>query len=162
MTRCRGSLRRVWVELLSCAFLLLASGCAAAPPAPPPIAPGQARIWFYRLWDPSDSLNFANINVNGVYFASVVPGGVFYRDIPPGVYYIAPQNKYRDVNQNTTIAVVPGQQVYIKILDLSSWANAVSGAQFFVRRDSWYAWLIPPQAAQAEIANPWLVPRPLG
>jgi hypothetical protein len=155
-------LPRIWVKPLSGLLLLLAGCAAAASPAPPPIPPGQARIWFYRLWDPSDSLNFANINVNGVYFVSVIPGGVLYRDIPPGIYYIAPQNKYLDFNQNTNIALVPGQQVYIKILNLSSWANAVSGAQFYVRRDAWYAWLIPPQAAQAEIANPWLVPRPWG
>jgi hypothetical protein len=161
----RVSLWRIWVELLTCLILLLATGCAAAPPAPPsPIPPGQARIWFYRTWLPSESLNLANIDVNGVYFGSVAPGGVFYRDVPPGIYHIAPQqfDGPPAAEPNTNVAVVPGQQVYIKILDLSSWANAVSGGQFFVKRDSWYAWLIPPQAAQAEIANPWLVPRPLG
>jgi Protein of unknown function (DUF2846) len=156
-------LRRIYREVLSCLFLVLATGCAAAPPAPPsPIPPGQARIWFYRTWAPSESLNLANIDVNGVYFGSIAPGAVFYRDVTPGIYHIAPQNKYLDFNQNTNVAVVPGQQVYIKVLDLSSWANAVSGGQFYVRRDSWYAWLIPPQAAQAEIANPWLVPRGSG
>lgn len=162
MTPGCASLRRNWVKPLTCLILLLATSCAIAPAPPPPIPPGQARIWFYRLWSPSESLNLANIDVNGVYFGSVAPGGVFYRDAPPGTYHIAPQNKYLDFNQNTNVAVVPGQQIYIKILDLSSWANAVSGGQFYVKRDSWYAWLIPPQAAQAEIANPWLVPRPLG
>jgi hypothetical protein len=58
------------------ADLLLATACAT-PPAPQvatPLPPGQARIWFYRLWDPSESLNAANIDVNGVYFGSVEPG----------------------------------------------------------------------------------------
>jgi hypothetical protein len=58
------------------------------------------------------------------------------------------------------VAVVPGQQVFIAVLDLGSWANAVSGAQWYVRRDAWYARLVTPQYALAEIANPALVPRP--
>jgi hypothetical protein len=95
-----------------------------------------------------------------VYFGSVEPGGAFYRDLAPGVYQIAPQNKYLDYNQNTNVAVVPGQQIFIAVLDLGSWANAVSGAQWYVRRDAWYARLVPPQYALAEIANPALVPRP--
>jgi Protein of unknown function (DUF2846) len=142
-------------------LMLSAAACATAPApqvaAPPP---GQARIWFYRLWNPSESLNAANIDVNGVYFGSVEPGGAFYRDVAPGVYQIAPQNKYLDYNQNTNVAVVSGQQVFIAVLDLSSWATAVSGAQWSVHRDAWYARLVPPQYALAEIANPALVPRP--
>ena len=129
--------------------MLLATACAT-PPAPQvatPPPPGQARIWFYRLWDPSESLNAANIDVNGVYFGSVELGSAFYRDVVPGVYQIAPQNKYLDYNQNTNVAVGPGQQVFIAVLDLSSWANAVSGAQRSVHRDSWYARLVPPQYA---------------
>ena len=140
--------------------MLSATACATAPRVATPPSPGQARIWFYRLWDPSESLNAANIDVNGVYFGSVEPGSAFYRDVAPGVYQIAPQNKYLDYNQNTNVAVVPGQQVFIAVLDLSSWANAVSGAQRSVHRDSWYARLVPPQYGLAEITSPALVPRP--
>jgi hypothetical protein len=58
------------------------------------------------------------------------------------------------------VAVVSGEQVFIAVLDLSSWATAVSGGQFNIRRDAWYARLVPPQYAVAQIANPALVPRP--
>jgi hypothetical protein len=51
------------------------------------------------------------------------------------------ENKADD-NQNTNVAVVPGQQVFTAVLDLSSWANAVSGSQWYVRRDAWYARLV--------------------
>ena len=142
-------------------LMLLATACAT-PPAPQVAAspPGQARIWFYRLWAPSESLNAANIDVNGQYVGSVEPGGAFYRDVAPGVYQIVPQNKYLDYNQNTNVAVFSGQQVFIAVLDLSSWPNAVRGAQRSVHRDSWYARLVPPQYALAEITSPALVPRP--
>ena len=160
------NMARLTVSLLGHAagllLMLLATACAA-PPAPQvatPLLPGQARIWFYRLWDPSESLNAANIDVNGVYVGSVEPGSAFYRDVASGVYQIAPQNKYLDYNQNTNVAVGAGQQIFIAVLDLASWANAVSGAQRSVHRDSWYARLVPPQYALAEITSPALVPRP--
>jgi hypothetical protein len=142
-------------------LMLTAAGCAT-PPAPQVAAPppGQTRIWFYRLWDPSESRSVANIDMNGVYVGAVEPGGAFYRDVAPGIYHIILQNQYLDYNQNTNVAVVPGQQVFISVLDLTSWANAVSGSQWYVHRDAWYARLVPPQYAQAQIVNPALVPRP--
>jgi hypothetical protein len=152
---------RDWANAAGLALMLSAAACATSPApqvaAPPP---GQGRVWFYRLWDPSESLNVANIDMNGAYVGSVEPGGAFYRDLSPGTYRIAPQNRYFDYNQNTDVAVVPGQQVFVSVLDLTSWANAVSGAQWYVRRDVWYARLVPPQYAVAQIANPALVPRP--
>jgi hypothetical protein len=151
---------RDWVNAAGLLLMLSAAACVTRPAtqvaAPPP---GQARIWFYRLWDPSESLNVASIDVNGVYVGSVEAGGAFYRDINPGVYHIVPQNRYLDYNQDTNVAVVPGQQVFIAVLDLTSWANAVSGSQWYVRRDAWYARLVPPQYALAQIASPALVPR---
>jgi hypothetical protein len=152
---------RDWLNA-ACLMLMLSVNACAVSPAPqitPPPA-GQARIWFYRLWDPSESLNVANIDMNGVYVGSVEPGGAFYRDVSPGVYHIVPQNQYLDYGQNTSVAVVSGQQVFISVLDLSSWANAVSGGQFHIHRDAWYARLVPPQYALAQIANPALVTRP--
>ena len=81
---------RKWL-LWASALLLIATGCAArAPVTETPIPAGQARIWFYRNWQPSESLNLANIDVNGSYFGSVANGSAFYRDVPAGHYHIAP------------------------------------------------------------------------
>jgi hypothetical protein len=143
---------RGWL-LCAGALLMMATGCAPRPPVVEvPIPTGQARIWFYRNWLPSESLNLANIEVNGVYFGAVENGGVFYRDIPPGTYHIVAESWAHDPSQDTNVAVVPGQQVYIKIIDLTSWATSVSVSKNF-QRDAFWAWLIPPQVAQAEIAR---------
>jgi hypothetical protein len=152
---------RGWVKAVGLLLMLSAAACAI-PPVPQVAAPptGQARIWFYRLWDPSERLNVANIDMNGVYVGSVEPGGAFYRDVTAGVYQIVPQNRYLDYNQDTNVAVVSGEQVFIAVLDLGSWANAVSGGQWYVHRDAWYARLVPPHYALAQIVNPALVPRP--
>jgi len=135
------------------ALLLIVTGCAARPQvAELPIPAGQARIWFYRNWLPSESLNLANVEVNGVYFGSVANGGAFYRDVPPGSYHIAALSWAHDPSQDTNLAVVPGQQAYIKIVDLTSWAVSVSASRNF-QRDAFWAWLIQPETAQAEIAS---------
>ena len=138
---------------LSCAsgLLLLAAGCTdVRPTAPaPPVPPGQARIWFYRALEPSESLNIANIDVNGGYFGSVANGSAFYRDVTPGHYYIAPVSYNRDFNQNKDVDLAAGQQLYVKILSLKNW----DGACRHCARDTFYAWLIPPDVAQTEIAR---------
>jgi len=62
---------RRWIKAAGCLLLLLAAGCTAPlatarlPAAAPPLPPGQARIWLYRDWLPSESLNLANVEVNG-------------------------------------------------------------------------------------------------
>jgi hypothetical protein len=38
-----------------------------------PIPPGEARIWFYRVYDPSLSRNLANVDLNGARVAGVSP-----------------------------------------------------------------------------------------
>jgi hypothetical protein len=88
------------------------AGRCAAPPA------GQARIWFYRDWEPSESLNLSNIDVNGVYIGSVENGSTFYRDVPAGQYHLAPQSYGHDFNQDKDIELGADQQVYVKIVSL--------------------------------------------
>lgn len=145
--------RSQWWGSSSACLLLIVAGCAAPQPTvQTPVPAGQAQIWFYRDWQPSESLNLANIDVNGSYFGSVANGSAFYRDVAPGIYHIAPASWARDFNQDTSVALAPGQQAYIKILSLTSWANSVSVSRDF-QRNSFYAWLIPPQVAQAEIAR---------
>src|SRR5262249_15875548 len=102
-----GALRRLlWAN----AVLLTLMASATPPPFPPvPIPPGQGRLRVYRTWLPSESLNLANIDANGVYFGSVENGGAFYRDVPPGTYHIVPEswahNPSTTPSQDTNVAV---------------------------------------------------------
>jgi hypothetical protein len=139
------------------AGLLVLAGCAApqqmASAPAGPIPPGQARIWFYRVFDPSLSQNMANIDLNGVRFATVLPHGPgFYRDVAPGHYHIAPETFGVDTNQARDVDLAAGQEIFAKVLDDPTW---ISGGDFNeLRRDTFYVWLMPAQLARAEMAMP--------
>ncbi len=148
---------RRWLPWAS-GLLLIVAGCADAggsaqvAAAAPPLPAGEARVWFYRPLEPYESLNLALIDMNGSYVGAVANGSAFYRDVPPGYYRIAPESWGRDINQDTNVYLAPGQQLYVKIVSLKSWAVGVSGSRTF-QRDTFYAWLIPPQVAQVEMAR---------
>ena len=151
----KNGIPRRWLRWAS-GLLLIAAGCVASPETVPvaasPIPSGQARVWFYRAWEPSESLNLALIDMNGSYVGTVANGSAFYRDVPPGQYRIAPESWARDFNQDRNVDLAPGQQLYVKIVSLVSWATGASGPRSF-ERDAFYAWVIPPEVAQVEIAR---------
>jgi hypothetical protein len=68
---------RCWPQRMAgCAVVVVLAGCAgalAAPVVASPVAAGAARIWFYRDYEPSVSLNVANVALNGASAGSVQP-----------------------------------------------------------------------------------------
>jgi len=136
------------------AGLLLVAACAAprqmAAVTAGPIPPGAARIWFYRVYDPSLSRNIANVDLNGQRAVSVLPGdGPAYRDVPAGAYHIAPESFGVDTNQTRDVMLAAGQEIYVKILDDPTLIS--SGDRTEYRRDTFYAWVMPPAIARAEM-----------
>ena len=143
---------------LAAAFLLVMTANAHSEPAPtgptqiPPIAAGHARIWIYRGYLPSESLNMATVRINGAVTGyALAEGGSFYRDVPPGRYLVTVDSFGRDTNQSADLALSPGQEAYIKIETLSSWSS-YGGERTSIQRDTFYARPISPQLAQHEMA----------
>ena len=135
--------------------LLAASGCAAPPPAtlvsaPPAVSAPAARIWFYRDYEPSISLNNADVALNGQR-AALVPfdGNAVYRDVAPGRYHITVQSDGTDVNQDKYLDLRPGQEAFVKILASSSWESGADTQAY--KRDTFYVSLVPPQVARVEL-----------
>ena len=136
--------------------LVTLAGCARNPivgsVSVPPIPEREARLWFYRLYDPSETLNMTEISMNGAYAGYAQLGGAFYRNVPPGVYHIEVESYGRDVDQSTNVALAAGQEAYVRVESLRSWATNY-GIGTTIGRDTFYARLILPQTARVEIAQ---------
>ena len=123
MTRDSAPRPRRWL-LWASGLMLIAAGCADPPAMPQvPAAAPPVLAGQARIW--------------------------FYRDVPAGHYHIAPVSYNRDFNQDRDVDLVFGQQLYVKILSSQSWDGACRDCV----RDTFYAWLIPAQVAQGEIAR---------
>ncbi|HEV2300203.1 MAG TPA: hypothetical protein VGR91_01415 [Stellaceae bacterium] len=136
--------------------LVLGSAAPAATKAAalPPIPAGMARIWIYRDHDPNLSLARPYVRLNGAVAGISEPGGAFYRDVPPGEYYVTVDSIGQDVDQWARVAVVPGQQVYLKVDNLPYWdcgGGGRNGGGWC--RDTFYTRLQLPQVGAAEVAR---------
>jgi hypothetical protein len=148
-------------------FLLLAVVACAQPPltasvAIPPIPAGAARVWFYRPIDVYDSLNTPYIRMNDAIVGISEPGGASYRDVPAGQYHIAVDSYLDSPQQDQNVSLVPGQEMFIKVVSLRDWAQGGGGGGGGdmggggggeYSRDTFYAWQIPPEVARAEVAR---------
>jgi hypothetical protein len=147
--------RRFFLAGGALALLAPAIGCAFAPKteaaAIPPIPPGEARVWFYRDFLPSETLNMTAVTMNGATVGYAQLGGAFYRDVPPGGYHIAANSYGTDMSQTTDLALAPGQEAYIKIESLRSWASY--GERNPIGRDTFYARQVPVEIARAGVAH---------
>jgi Protein of unknown function (DUF2846) len=140
--------------LMACFLLVVATGCAqpsATTAAIPPVPPGQARVWFYREFIPSESLNMTAVSMNNAYVGYSRLGSAFYRDVPPGQYHIAVASWGVDINQSTNVDLAAGQEAFVRIESLRSWSS--TGERNEIERDTFYARLIPPQIARADLAQ---------
>src|SRR6516162_8659580 len=116
-------------------FLLALASCLG-PTAPyypqvaatiPPVPAGQGRIYFYREYEPYESLSRPYLYLNRGIVGISIPGGVFYRDVPPDTYEVSVYSPGVYPNQFKTIVVKPGDVFYAKIESLRSWFSGRSG-----------------------------------
>lgn len=100
-------------------LLLLLAGCATpAPAAFAPLAPGMARIVFYRVAAPYDPTLVLTISLNNAKTGTLPLGDAFYRDVAPGPYTITftPTRPYPD--QFTTVTPGAGNVFYVRLAAL--------------------------------------------
>jgi hypothetical protein len=144
---------RVFQGVLS----LVIAGCAqpalTSAVVVPSIPSGEARIWIYRDYQPSESLNMAAVTINGAGAGyAQAGGGAFYRDVPPGHYHVAVASYGTDFGQSSNIDLAAGEEAYVEIQSLSAWETNGDDVGGF-KRDTFYARLVPAQLARAKIAH---------
>lgn len=142
-----GRLRRAAV-----AVVLLVAGCApaAAPPATvAPIPAGEARIWFYRVFFPGDTIDTPAIALNGQTVGRAIPGQRFYRDVPPGFYHVTVETVGRDTGQAQNVSLAPGQNQVFAIQSSPNWVRF--GGRF--QHGTYYVRTVPDRIAAQQLAG---------
>jgi hypothetical protein len=145
-------------------LLLTMAACSQLPTTAsvtiPPIPAGEARVWFYRPIDAYDSLNTPYIRMNDAIVAISQPQGASYRDVPAGQYHITVDSYGKDFNQDKDVALVAGQELYVKIVSLREWITGGAGGGGeggggggSYNKDTFYVWLMPPEVARADVAR---------
>jgi hypothetical protein len=117
-----------------------------------PVALGQARIYFYRDWEPYESLSRPLIYLNDAAVAISEPGGISFRDLAPGEYHISVDSQGTYPHQFKELVLRDGDIRYVKIQSLASWYTNV-GRDRLGRRDTFVVELIPERQAQPEIGQ---------
>ena len=115
------------------------------------IPPGEARLWFYRVYLPSETLNMTKVTMNGVYAGYAQLGGAFYRDVRPGHYVVTVETTGVDFNQVAHLDLAPGRESFVKIVSNPQWFSGGSRTEY--ERPTFYAWRIPNEIAQADVAR---------
>lgn len=136
-------------------FLSIATSCTQLPTTGsvvlPPIPSGVARLWFYRDYEPHETLARPYVRLNEQVFGISEPGGAFYRDVAPAHYSVTVDSAGRDVNQFADVDLAAGQEAYAKILSLRSWL--AEDCLPWGGCDTFYVRLMPADAARAAIAT---------
>jgi hypothetical protein len=139
--------RRVRGAVAVALMVLVTGACVAQPLAPapgvPPLAPGQARVWFYRVFFPEDSGGMPPVAINGSTVGYARAGFSFYRDVAAGSYNVTVQSAGLDVDQSKYITLAPGAEAYLAIQSDPTWASPRPGT----RVATYYVDIEPPNIA---------------
>jgi hypothetical protein len=128
------------------------SSVGVAPPAA-----GLARVYFYRDWEPYESLSRPLIYLNDAPTQVSVPGGISFRDVPPGPYHISVDSQGVYPHQFKELVLRAGDVRYVKVESLATW-NTGRGPGHIGYRDTFVVELIPERQAQDEIVDKRYMP----
>jgi hypothetical protein len=146
---------RRWSIPAQGAVLFIAAGCVQPAVTSaviiPPLPQGEARVWYYRAYEPYAGKGFPAIAANGEYVGAAELGGAFYRDVRPGHYVVTVETTGVDVNQVAHLDLAPGQTAYVKVVSNPEWMSGGDRTEW--ERPTFYAWRIPNEIAQTDVAQ---------
>ena len=120
----------------------------------PPIAPGTARVWFFRGWDSPSGQGFVfgaapTIYANGAPVGEIPTGSDFFRDFPPGTYSFTVEPIGLSTAQAATVQLAAGTQTYLQAQWVASWQFGYPEADFSFAPNTFAVFTASPQVAQA-------------
>jgi hypothetical protein len=145
-------------------FVALAGAALSACTAPttvalsqaqiPAIAPGTARVWFFRGWDSPSGQGFVygaapTIYANGAPVGEMPTGSNFFRDFPPGAYSFTVEPIGLPTPQAASIQLTAGTQSYLQVQWAASWQFGYPEVDFSFAPNTFAVLTASPQVAQA-------------
>ncbi len=118
-----------------------------------PVRADLARVYFYRAFEPYESLARPLIYLDGRSLAVSEPGGVLFRDEEPGAYEISVFSSGIYPNQFKKILLRQGDTLYVRIESLRNWYRG-----FNWEKDTFVVSLVSESEAEAEMASLRYVP----
>src|SRR5262249_46224149 len=120
------------VALCDCTPAAIATTAEAQIPA---IAPGTARVWFFRGWDAPSGQGFVYgatpiIFANGKPVGNIPTGTDFFHDFPPGSYNFTVEAYGLPTPQAVTVQLAAGTQSYLQVQWVASWEFGYPEADF--------------------------------
>lgn len=135
--------------------LLLLCACAGQPRGPafasvalPPVPADTARIFFYRFYEPYESLALSPIYLNRREAAVSVPGEVSMLDVAPADYELYVYSRNDFPNSLKHVALRSGDALYVRVDVVKNWAG-----DCFAEWPTFIARLVPAEQARAEMAG---------
>lgn len=113
-----------------------------------------ARVYFYREFEPYESLARPWIYLDGRPFVVSEPGGVSVRDVLPGRHDITVSSPGLYPDQFKRVHLRPGDTLYVRIDSLRSWYRG-----FNWERDTFVVSLVDQRRAGMEIPRMRYVPQ---
>jgi hypothetical protein len=120
----------------------------------PAIAPGSARVWFFRGWDTPSGQGFVYgaapvIYANSAPVGDIPTGSSFFRDFPPGTYSFTVEPIGLPTAQAATVQLAAGTQTYLQAQWVASWQFGYPEADFSFAPNTFAVLTASPQVAQA-------------
>ena len=139
-------------------LLLLLAGCSQLLPTSsvmiPPVPAGESRIWLYRNEGTYESHETPYFRLNGLPVGISEPNAALYRDVPPGHYTVSVDSYGVPYpNQFANFDISAAQEIFVKVVSMRERVGGGGGDGGFGFRTIFYTWLIPTDAAGAEISS---------
>ena len=120
----------------------------------PAIAPGAARVWFFRGWDSPSGQGFVygaapTIYANGAAVGEMPTGTAFFRDFPPGTYSFTVEPIGLPTPQAANVQLAAGTQNYLQVQWVASWQFGYPEVDFSFAPNTFGVLAASPQVAEA-------------
>ena len=120
----------------------------------PAIAPGTARVWFFRGWDSPSGQGFVyaaapTIYADGTPVGDIPTGSDFFRDFPPGAYSFTVEPIGLPTPQAASVQLAAGTQNYLQIQWVASWEFGYPEVDFSFAPNTFGVLTASPQVAEA-------------